>query len=151
MRISKMVLSGTALAALAAVAVFVTPASPASKAAAKHAAHVQKLAFTIAGRGNGDERVFPSGNIAVAPGVPVQVTITNYTRESHTFTIPGLNVNRLILPARGDGPRKTTFTFTANTSGSFAWYCVFCTHGVHGHRHSMGGTVWVIIDPSILP
>ncbi len=154
MRVTKIVLAGAGLAATAVAALafslLAAPASSAGNAVPSYADHVQKLAFVIAGRGTGDERAFQSGNLAVAPGVVVQVTVLNYTREFHSFTVPGLDVSRLIFPARSDGPRRTTFTFTANAAGSFSWYCVFCQQGVHGHRHSMGGTVWAIVKPSIL-
>lgn len=155
MHVTKIVLASAGLAATAvaavALSVLAAPASSASTSVRTSAAHVQKLALVIAGRGNGDEYASPSGNLAVAPGVVVRVTVLNYTQEFHSFTVPGLNVSRVIFPARGDRPRRTTFTFTANASGSFAWYCVFCERGVHGHPHSMGGMVWAIVEPSILP
>jgi plastocyanin len=148
MRTSTAVLSRVGLASLAVAAValvaFAAPASPASQT------NGQRLTFTIAGP-HGTERVSPSGNIAIAPGVPVTVTVTNYTRETHSFTIPALGISRVIMPAGKHGARKTTFTFTSTRSGSFRWYCVFCVDGKHGQKHSMGGSVWSIIDPSILP
>jgi heme/copper-type cytochrome/quinol oxidase subunit 2 len=113
--------------------------------------HAQQVALTIVGSAM-NEQLSPSlGNIAIAAGLPVRVTVTNYTREYHTFTISGLNVSALILPARGQTPRTTTFTFTASRVGVFRWYCVFCAEGKHGKPHTMGGTVYVIINPSVLP
>ena len=80
----------------------------------------------------------------------MRVTVTNFTREFHTFTISGLNVSRLIFPARGGTPRKTTFTFTSPKGGHFTWFCAICHAGGHGQPHSMGGSIWAIIDPSVL-
>jgi heme/copper-type cytochrome/quinol oxidase subunit 2 len=148
MEATKKFLIGAALAAALAAAVLAEPAGALKPSGLPH---VQQLAITITGQAS-DERVSPSmGNIAVAAGVQVRITVTNYTREYHTFTIPGLNVSALILPARGQKARKTTFTFTAHRPGTFAWHCAYCAKGVHGVRHPMGGAVYAIIDPMVLP
>ena len=154
MKAIQVLLAGGGLAAIAAASLtapaLATPV--ASRNPATRAAHVQTFAVTIRSSGLGDaERVSPE-SIAIAPGVPVRVTVTNFTREFHTFTIPGLHLSRLIFPANGQTPRKTTFTFTARVGSSFAWYCVLCKHdGAGPHHQQMGGTVYVIIDPSVLP
>lgn len=101
---------------------------------------VQKVALTIAA---GDR--MREANVALAPGLPVQVTIVNRTREFHTFTIPGLKVSELIRPAGA-----TTFTFTPERWGTFAWHCLVCPSGHHGRPHAMGGVVYLITDPSAL-
>jgi heme/copper-type cytochrome/quinol oxidase subunit 2 len=152
MQTTRKLLIGVALAAaLAAVVTAAALAAPAGTLKPSKLPHVQRLAITITGRAS-DTRVSPAmGNLAVAAGVPVQITVTNYTRESHTFTIPGLNVSALILPAHGQQARKTTFTFTAYRSGTFAWHCAFCAKDVHGRRHPMGGTVYAIVDAMVLP
>ena len=113
--------------------------------------HLQHMSFTIVsvGRGAAGDEVTPVANFAIAPGVPVRVTVTNFTRQVHTFTVPGLHVNAAILPARGRTPRTTTFTFVAREGGAFAWHCAVCV-GQH-HRHAMAGTVYAIIDPSVIP
>jgi heme/copper-type cytochrome/quinol oxidase subunit 2 len=108
--------------------------------------HVQQVNMTFL-RG---DRVL-EGNIALAPGVPVRITVTNYTRAFHTFTVPGLHVSELVLPAHQNGPTRTTFTFTPNTSGLFAWHCAICPSGIHGKRHDMSGTLYVIVSPSAVP
>lgn len=155
MKRATMLLTGAALsAALAALLAASALATPAGSAGARKAAgrpHVQHVQLTIVGTAT-DEQVSPSmGNLAIAAGVPVRVTVTNFTDEYHTFTIPGLHVSALIRPAQGQTPTKTTFTFTASKTGKYAWHCVFCASGAHGHPHSMGGTVYAIIDPSALP
>ena len=109
-------------------------------------AYVQKVGITILA----GDRV-TEANFALAPGVPVQVTFTNYTREFHTFTVPALGLRKLILPARGHTPRKTTLSFTPHQWGSFAWRCVICPTGKHGRPHSMGGILYLIVNPSALP
>lgn len=115
-------------------------------AAVRGRPHVQRVGITI----RAGDRVAES-NFALAPGVPVRITVTNYTQEFHTFTVPGLGLSELILPAHGNVARRTTFTFTARRWGSFAWRCVICPSGAHGRPHSMGGTVYLLIDPSALP
>lgn len=108
--------------------------------------HVQKVGITIR---TGDR--VTEANIALAPGLPVRVTVTNYTHEFHTFTAPGLGLSELILPARGQTAKETTFSFTAHGWGSFAWHCFICPTRMHGTPHTMGGTIYLIIDPSALP
>ena len=104
---------------------------------------VQKIGFTIL---PGDR--ITEANVALAPGVPVRMTVTNYTREFHTFTIPALHISRLILPADGHSARTTTFTLTLDTWGPVAWRCIICPSGEHGRKRTMGGTFYVIIDRS---
>ncbi len=130
---------------LGTLAVALVVASPGAAPAASRP-HVQKVLLTIRA---GDSAVNP--NIALAPGVPVQITVTNYTHEFHTFTVRGLRLSELISPARKHGPRKTTFTFTAEKWGAFHWHCLICPSGRHGHPHAMGGTLYLIINPSALP
>lgn len=91
------------------------------------------------------------GNVALAAGVRVRVTITNFTRQFHTFTVPGLHVSVLIRPANGHGPRTTVATFTPRQMGVFAWHCAICPSGIHGRHHAMAGMLYVIVDPSALP
>jgi heme/copper-type cytochrome/quinol oxidase subunit 2 len=119
-------------------------AAPVAAAVPKAHATVQKVRFTIL---RGDRIVEP--NIALAPGVPVELTVTNTTHELHTFTVRELGVRELIPPARGRIATKTTFVFTPNRSGSFAWHCVICPSGLHGRPHAMGGTLYLIVNPSV--
>jgi heme/copper-type cytochrome/quinol oxidase subunit 2 len=108
--------------------------------------HTQLVSITIR---SGDRIVEP--NFALAPGVPVQIRVTNFTHEFHTFTIPGLKVNALILPSVGQTPKTTVVAFTPQFAGPFTWRCVICPSGAHGQRHAMDGTVYMILDPSTLP
>ena len=72
-------------------------------------------------------------------------------RDSHTFTVPGLHVNEIIRPAHGNAPTQTTFTFTPDGWGTFAWHCAICPSGIHGKHHIMSGSLYVIFNPSALP
>jgi hypothetical protein len=130
---------GTILAAALA-------ASPGSAMRPSTSPHVQQVNMTIL---PGDRML--EGNIALAPGVPARMTVTNYTRDSHTFTVPGLHVNEIIRPAHGNAPTQTTFTFTPDGWGTFAWHCAICPSGIHGKHHIMSGSLYVIVNPSALP
>jgi len=149
---NRRLLAGVVLAGLATAMFAVSaPITWGTTHAAGAKPHVQHMAFTIVsvGQGRAGDEVAPVGNFAIAPGVPVRVTVTNFTRQLHTFTVPGLHVSAAILPAQGRTPRKTTFTFTAHEGGAFTWHCVVCV-GQH-HRHVMAGTVYAIVDPSVVP
>ena len=134
------------LAAVGSSLVLSLAAVPAGRAAAAAKVHVQKVELTIL---PGDRVIEP--NVALAPGLPVQMTVTNATHEFHTFTVPTLGVSRLILPADKHGARKTTFSFETNLWGSVAWYCIICPSGMHGSPHAMRGTLYLIINPSAIP
>lgn len=105
-------------------------------------AHTQQLDLTILPvtppRGLIDERVVEP-NFAVQPGVPVTLTVRNYTTTVHTFTVPGLGVSLAILPGAKGAPRTTTYTFTPNKRGVFSWYCAHCP------GHMMTGTLYAIV------
>lgn len=138
------VLTATVCAGIAAAFGGVTAAAMAETAAA--ATHPQIVTLTIR---NGDRIAAP--NIALAPGVPVHLTVVNHTHEFHTFTVAGLDVSALVGPAMGQVPRRMLVTFTPRHSGVFTWRCVICPSGAHGLRHTMSGAVYVIVDPSALP
>jgi heme/copper-type cytochrome/quinol oxidase subunit 2 len=146
---AKPILTTAGLVAIV-LAIAATSGWAATRAPAKH--QPQAVAITILpSRAAAVDSRTSLRNIAVAPGVQVRVTITNFTNEFHTFTIPGLKVSAIVTPGTLHKPSKTVFTFTANKWGTFAWYCVICQHGVHGAVHSMGGRLYVIIDPRLLP
>ena len=77
-------------------------------------------------------------NVAVVPGVPVQLTVTNTSREFHSFTIPQLHVNAVVMPHGA-----TTITFTPREVGAYRWHCDFCP-AVH-HSGGMGGTLYALV------
>lgn len=133
------VAGSSAIIALVAVA-------PVAAPGARDGPRAQKIAITI----RSGDRV-GAGNFALAPGVRVRVTVTNYTHQFHTFTVRALGVSELIWPARHHQPRRTRFSFTARQWGSFPWHCLICPSGQHGLPRAMGGTLYVIVDPSALP
>ena len=137
-----------AAALVAAIGALTAPAASAAVPwliAQPTGVHVQQVALTIQ---SGDRMIEP--NFALAPGVPVRITITNFTHEFHTLTIPGLHVSALIGPSVGHTPRVTTVAFTTHATGPYDWHCVICPSGAHGVRHAMGGTIYMIIGRSVL-
>lgn len=108
--------------------------------------HVQHASLTIR---SGDRIQEP--NLALAPGVPVQLAVTNYTHEFHSFTVPALGLSVLVLPAHGHSPTTTTVSFTSWSAGPLRWHCAICPSGMHGRRHEMSGTLYLVVRPSALP
>ena len=86
----------------------------------------------------GGREVVLDPNVAIIPGVPVRLTIINSSNEFHSFTIPQLHVNAVVMPARA-----TTISFTAPGVGVYHWRCDFCPT-VH-HAGSMGGTIYALV------
>ena len=108
---------------------------------------VQRVSLTIAPGGTtmAAERVVGK-NFAVEPGVPVQITITNATHRSHTFTIRSLGVSVLVGPAVGDVPARQTVTFTTHGYGVLDWTCFLCPDTHHeATTTQMGGKIYSII------
>jgi len=85
-------------------------------------------------------------HFAVAPGLHIHVTFTNYTGMFHTFTAPGLGVSALIRPATGNTPARTTVTFTAHEYGAFSWTCLLCPGQEGGNGAAMRGKIYAIIQ-----
>lgn len=85
-------------------------------------------------------------NFAVQPGRVVEVRIRNYTRELHTFAIPGIGLNVAVMPGTSRAPRTTRVTFVLHRYGVYTWYCVTCRSGLHMHNR-MGGKVYAWISP----
>ena len=121
----------------------------ASASANAGSAHAQKLTVTIGTPSRALDMASPA-NLAVAPGVPIHLTLTNYTHEFHTFVVPRLGLSFLVSPAQHGAPSTTTVTFTIQKLGTFAWRCVICASGQHGKRHSMAGRIYSIISPSVV-
>lgn len=142
----RFVVSAALAAVVGTLAVGSASAAKSGSGAMPAGAHVQQVSITIQ---RGDHVSEP--NFALAPGVPARITVMNFTHEFHTFTIPGLNVSALILPSVGQTPKATVVTFTPRSVGRLAWHCVICPSGAHGHQHTMGGSVYLIVDPSALP
>jgi hypothetical protein len=77
-------------------------------------------------------------NFAVRPGVPVTLTILNYTREAHTFTAPSLGLDVKIKPGSLATPSVTRFTVVA-PYGVFDWRCTDCPVDMQGKIYAIAG------------
>lgn len=85
----------------------------------------------------GSEHV-PMANFAVRPGVPVTITVRNYTREAHTFTAPSLGLKVKIAPGSATSPTVTRFTLVA-PYGVFDWRCTDCPGDMQGKVYAIAG------------
>jgi plastocyanin len=86
-------------------------------------------------------------NLVVQPG-RIVVTIINYARHAHTFSVPSLGVERVALPGSPSAPTVTTVKFTAS-DGVYGWLCKLpCGHGMRGdiyvvsYRPNLHGPLW---------
>ena len=66
---------------------------------------------------------FLPASFSVQRGAKVTVTVLNYDDSMHTFDVPGMHVNQMIMGGSASKPHKTTFTFTAAKAGKFLWHC----------------------------
>ena len=66
---------------------------------------------------------FSPSYFAVPAGKTIHVTVLSYDSGYHTFTAPMLGVNVWVDPAKGSVPSRTSFTFTAPSTGYFWWLC----------------------------
>jgi hypothetical protein len=101
------------------------------------------IAIHPAGHMTHGEHVAPV-NFATEPGLPVHITVFNYTSTFHTITVPGLGVNALIYPARGNTPTRTIVTFTPHAYGVFSWACLLCPDE-GGSAAAMHGKIYAIM------
>lgn len=112
-----------------------TPDVPASADAAKlppmvdstpsAAVKLEIDAPPLGGMYGGDGQVqdaYSPAYFSVPTGTTVRVTVTNYDPAWHTFSAPALGLNIWVRPA-GAHPSKTTFTFTASSTGYYEWFC----------------------------
>jgi heme/copper-type cytochrome/quinol oxidase subunit 2 len=147
MRPRRILLTMAGAAALVAVLVPAAAAQHGSGGLRASAMPPQHLAIVIrpgTGRGHDEHVTIP--NLAVESGLPVQITFTNFTHASHTFTAPGLRVSALIRPAHGRTPTKTVVTFTAHKYGVFDWTCLICPDTGTGSTEPMRGKIYSIIQ-----
>ncbi len=68
----------------------------------------------------------------------VALTIVNYAHHAHTFSVPGLGVEQVVVPGSPTHPTRTVVRFTAR-QGWFSWFCRFPC--------KMDGTVFVSSNP----
>jgi hypothetical protein len=129
----------TAVAALVAVSFLVNgPVGPsAASAAPQH--------LTLKVLSDGDRMV---GSNLVARRGEIVLTVVNYAHHAHTFSVPGLGVERVVLPGSPTHPSITVIRFRA-PYGTFSWYCKLpCGKTMSGdlyiglHPMHMHGPLW---------
>lgn len=86
-------------------------------------------------------------NLVARPG-QIVLTIVNYARHAHTFSVPGLGVERVVRPGSPTHPSITVVRF-GTRYGTFHWFCKLpCGHGMSGdlyislHPPHMHGPLW---------
>ena len=79
-------------------------------------------------------------NLVVRPG-RIVLTIINYARHAHTFSVRGLGIERVVLPGSPTQPSTTVVKFTA-PHGTFTWYCRLPC------KHAMSGEIYVSLNPA---
>jgi hypothetical protein len=93
----------------------------------------------------GDAMIGPK--LVVQPG-PVVLTIRNYARHAHTFSVPQLGIEQVVLPGSSSAPTTTVVRFTA-PRGAFTWFCRLpCKSLMSGdvfaveHPPKLHGPIW---------
>ncbi|MHB8262581.1 MAG: cupredoxin domain-containing protein [Acidimicrobiales bacterium] len=78
----------------------------------------------------------------VKSGEHVDVTVTNFSTDTHTFTSSQLRLNVIIHPGSHLNPHATTFQFVAPKAGTYYWHCTMpCGWGMHHLGYMMGEVV----------
>lgn len=114
------------------------PAGPGSATAATQ--HLTMKVLTDGDRMEG-------ANLVARPG-RIVLTIVNYARHAHTFTVPRLGVEHVVLPGSPAHPSITVIRFNT-PRGAFHWYCKLpCGDMMSGdlyisaHPPHMHGPLW---------
>lgn len=106
------------------------PAGPSPATAA--AQHLTMKVLT-----DSDRMVGP--NLVARPG-QIVLTIVNYARHAHTFSIPRLGVDRVVLPGSPTHPSISVIRFST-PYGTFHWYCKLPC------RQAMAGDLYISWNP----
>lgn len=87
---------------------------------------------------------FVPATFRMVVGVATVVTVLNYDTAPHTWTSPGLGVNRTIPAGSPAGPSRTAFVVEPRRAGTFEWFCETpCDRWSMTHDGYMRGTVSV--------
>lgn len=78
--------------------------------------------------------------LIVRPG-RVVLTILNSARHAHTFTVPHLGIDRVLLPGTPSAPSVTTLRFRVGAEGAYGWFCKLPC------ETTMNGTIYVLKNP----
>lgn len=124
-----------AAATVALTTAFVTLGNPSVSGQAPAAVPVQKATLEVLARNDSMRGQY----IVLRPG-PVVLTIINYARHAHTFSVSALGIEKVVLPGSPAAPTTTTVRFTA-PAGVYAWLCRLPC------RHAMSGEVYVLQNP----
>ncbi|MCL4433377.1 MAG: cupredoxin domain-containing protein [Actinobacteria bacterium] len=80
----------------------------------------------------------------VKTGEHVDVTVTNFSTDTHSFTSAQLHLNVMIHPGSHSSPHVTTFQFVAPNPGVYYWHCIMpCGWGMHHLGYMMGEVIVV--------
>jgi hypothetical protein len=86
-------------------------------------------------------------NLVVRADQPIRVTIVNDSPMAHTFTVPALGIERVVLPGKVGVPSKTTFTLKAHT-GAYSWSCDLPCGSMS--KDHMGGEIYALLNPPLM-
>ena len=87
---------------------------------------------------------FTPASIKVKAGETVVVHVMNFDDGPHSFNATGLGINTILMGGAANAPRETTFTFTADKPGVYAWHCdPKCDPWAMKHEGYMKGTITV--------
>lgn len=93
---------------------------------------------------------FINGDIKITQGKKVTLHFYNYDDGTHTYTSPDLGLNIKIKGSEKKGePAETTYTFSPDKTGTFAWICADPCDGENGqwamtHDGYMKGHITVL-------
>ena len=90
-----------------------------------------EVAVTLTSRVDQGKKVWSPESIKVLKGQKVKITLHNETEGMHGFSIDALKIRQEV-----PGGKQTEFTFMAEQTGEFKYYC-------HLHPAHVGGTLVV--------
>lgn len=82
-------------------------------------------------------------NLVLAKG-RVELTIVNSARHAHTFTVPALGIDQVVLPGSPSAPSTTRLSFRVMQDGAYTWFCMLPC------KHAMRGNIFVLDQPPAL-
>lgn len=94
---------------------------------------------------------FINGDIKITQGQKVTLHFYNYDDGTHTYTSSDLGLNITIKGSVKKGePAETTYTFTPDKTGTFAWFCADPCDGQNG-QWSMSNDGYMKGHITVLP
>ena len=135
MKLLLLLLLFMAAATVALTTAFITLGNPSASRQAATAVPVQTATLTVLAQND----AMLGQYIVLRPG-PVVLTIINYARHAHMFSVPELGIEKVVLPGLPTAPITTRVRFTP-PAGVFGWFCRFpCAH-------AMSGDIYVLQNP----